>query len=409
VASGEWFRSAAWDLNAKADFEARLARARRNNRPQYLTIKALALQESGHDVDAVELLRRVVEEYPNSLDAVYSAERLGDHYLASGDPAAAERHYRRSMELRPDLNATTGEVHIGLAEALIAQERYDEALHALEHLPVTRLTLNHAVCRWNAALADAALGVGDRGLAREAAGHALALLDAPDQFARHPGVGRAALTDEQQTRLRAIAAGRHAGRSTARRGSLRRQWVPSVSWRLARAVHARVMPFGSRKRIEPARDPDTELVDGATGPLWDVYLASPERLTPEQATLMDVWSTVGAVGNGGLPHFIETGGHRGREVASAFRVIGIDAYATVIERTLRLYPTAGCPDPDGRLSACGEWQDGGSEERELDELDRKAQRISADRAVERALAAFVRRHSEQFGEERARERAPHPG
>ncbi len=194
MASDEWFRSNDWDAQARAEFEIRLARARPYNRPQYLKIKALALEASRQDADAVILLRRVLEEYPDSLDAAYCAERLADHYLATGDTLAAERHYRRSMELRPDLNATTGEVHIGLAEALNAQKRYDEALQALDYLPATDLTLNHGVCRWNGALADAALGVGDFEVAREAASRALALLREPDQFSKHRGVGRAALS-----------------------------------------------------------------------------------------------------------------------------------------------------------------------------------------------------------------------
>ncbi len=222
VASDEWFRSSDWDAPARAEFETRLARARPYNRPQYLTIKALALEASGQDADAVTLLRRVLAEYPDSLDAAYSDERLADHYLARGDAPAAERHYRRSMELRPDLNATTGEVYIGLAEALSAQQRYEEALQALDYLPATNLTLNHGMCRWNAALADAALGVGEFEVARDAASQALALLRAPDQFSRHGGVGRATLSQERQAHLRSIVSGDERQR-VARRWSLRRR------------------------------------------------------------------------------------------------------------------------------------------------------------------------------------------
>jgi tetratricopeptide (TPR) repeat protein len=222
VAPDEWFRSSDWDAPARAEFETRLARARLDNRPQYLRIKAAALEASGLEADAVTLLRRVLDQYPESLDAAYCAERLADYYLAGGDAPAAERLYRRSMELRPDLNGTTGEVHIGLAEALSAQERYAEALEALDYLPAADLTLSHGVCRWKAALADAALGVGDSQVARQAARRALALLAAPDQFPRHRRVGRAALTEEQQAHLRAIASGDEP-RRVARWWSLRRR------------------------------------------------------------------------------------------------------------------------------------------------------------------------------------------
>lgn len=208
MAQREWFRSPDWGTDAAADFEARLARARSHSRPQYLRIKALALEAAGEGMVAEELLRRVIEEYPDSLDAAFSAERLGDRRQARGDFAAAEAEYRRSMDLRTDLNGTSGEVHLGLAEALNAQGRHQEALQALEYIPVAQLGMAHAVCRWNVALADAALGVGERTVAEQAAARALALLDAPDQFARHPGIGRATLSDDQQTRLRLIANGR---------------------------------------------------------------------------------------------------------------------------------------------------------------------------------------------------------
>ena len=222
VASDEWYCSATWDGRAGEAFEARLRRARDYNRPQYLKIKGLALLESGQEADGVALLSGVLDEYPDSLDAAYCAESLGDYRLAEGDASAAEAHYRQALALQPDQNATTGEVHIGLAEALAAQQRYDDALQALELVPVTHLTLNHSVCRWNAALADAALGLGAVQVARDAAGRALALLDAPDQFSRHAGVGRAALTEVQRRRLQAIQRGDEPGRPS-RWWSLRRR------------------------------------------------------------------------------------------------------------------------------------------------------------------------------------------
>lgn len=207
MAPVDWYRTQEWDNEAKAHFEAKLARARTDSRPQYLRIKALALREAGDSASAVSLLRRVLDEYPSAFDAAFSAELLGELAAESGDHHAAETEYRRSLALRPDQNATSGEVHIGLAEALLGQERYAEALEALNTVPVADLTLNHAVCRWNVALAEAAGGLGERQVAAAAAARALDLLDAPDQFRRHSGVGRAVLSDEQVARLRKLASG----------------------------------------------------------------------------------------------------------------------------------------------------------------------------------------------------------
>ena len=222
MAVEDWFRSPAWDDDSRADFESRLSRAREYNRPQYIKIKALAVGEAGHAAAADALLRRVLDEYPQSLDAAYCAEILGDRAMNAGDSTAAEAHYRHALTLRPDMNATTGEVHIGLAEALSAQGRHDDALLALDYVPAARLTLNHAICRWNAALSEAALGVGERQVAADAAARALDLLDAPDQFTRHKGVGRARLTDAQVKRLRVIAARQEARPSGKRRFGWRR-------------------------------------------------------------------------------------------------------------------------------------------------------------------------------------------
>ena len=110
MATDEWYRSSAWEADERVAFEARLKRARDDNRPQYLMIRAAALLESGHEADAVSFLQRVLHEYPQDLFAASCAEQLGDHYLATGDPLAAERHYRQSLTLKPDQNATTGEV-----------------------------------------------------------------------------------------------------------------------------------------------------------------------------------------------------------------------------------------------------------------------------------------------------------
>lgn len=205
MASDDWFRTGSWDDAERAAFEARLARARSHNRPQYLKIKAAALRETGNVAAAVELLSRVLDQYNDALDAPYCAELLGDIAMQAGQPASAEVHYRDSLRLRPDQNATSGEVHIGLAEALIAQGRFQEALDALDWFPVDELTMNHSACRWNMALAEAAHGLGDSDTSAVAAETALALRVAPDQFSRYAGVGRAVMSGKQVQRMRRLA------------------------------------------------------------------------------------------------------------------------------------------------------------------------------------------------------------
>jgi len=58
----DWFRSPAWGPDDQVDFEARLARARKTSRAQYLRIKGLALDAAGHKEGARSLWLRVLED-----------------------------------------------------------------------------------------------------------------------------------------------------------------------------------------------------------------------------------------------------------------------------------------------------------------------------------------------------------
>ncbi len=204
-ARSDWFRTTAWDAAARADFENRLQRARTHNRPQYLRIKALALAGAGRRADARGLLLRLLREYPDALDAPSTMEALGDLAVAEGRLAEAVDRYRQLIEERPDLNATTGTAPISLAAAMVRLGRYREALDVLAGVDDTALTMNAAVFRYRAALAEAAAGVGDTQTAGRAARLALEVLGAPDQFWRHPGVGRALADRSLVRRLRRLA------------------------------------------------------------------------------------------------------------------------------------------------------------------------------------------------------------
>ena len=104
----DWFRTPAWDEQARTEFEAKLARSASQSRPQYLRIKAVALDGAGLTDDALGLLSRVIDEYADSLDCAFAHELRGDMFRRRGDLAAAEVCYRSVIARRPDLNATSG-------------------------------------------------------------------------------------------------------------------------------------------------------------------------------------------------------------------------------------------------------------------------------------------------------------
>ena len=190
----EWFRLPAWDDDARADFERRLARSRPYNRAQYLRIKGLALAEAGETQAARELWQRVLEddgEYAD-LEASSASEHLGDSY-AGEDPEQAVQHYRHSMKGKRRLNGTTATQHIKIAELLVRRGRADDLAEASDLLSrwpdEAQLPFPNAHFRWNLAVIGLAEAVGDRAAAREAARRALELAGRGPVFPRHKTVG----------------------------------------------------------------------------------------------------------------------------------------------------------------------------------------------------------------------------
>jgi tetratricopeptide (TPR) repeat protein len=209
VVEDAWYRSTAWDAEAQIDFETRLARAREWKRPQYLRIKGLAVSTWNEEA-AEALFQRVIEAYPDKFDASSCQEHLGDLWRKQGKLAEAERAYRAVLEQGNGLSpsGTSGCVNISLAELLIQADcgREMEALAQLELLVTAgqlRGSLGHfndVRFRWEVALAVATDRLGQRENSERAAERALNILDAPDPFSRHPGVGKAH-ADEATVRM----------------------------------------------------------------------------------------------------------------------------------------------------------------------------------------------------------------
>ena len=202
-----WYETADWDAAAQADFEERLSRtrARPENRAEYLRRKAVELQEAGLLDEAVRLYERfVADEHARPFYVRGAVEQLGDIARRLGRLAEAERHYRRVLTFRPH-GSVSGMVEVSLAEVLLDLGRPDEAAAALDEADMFSVTMFHAnLFRHLVALARIAQARGDANAAANAAARALGLIDAPDQYSRHPGVGAVQTDDATISMLRAM-------------------------------------------------------------------------------------------------------------------------------------------------------------------------------------------------------------
>jgi hypothetical protein len=202
-------------LEAQAEFEVRLSRARPYNRPQYLRVKAIALREHGgndHRRAARDLNERLIRDYPDSFpDLVVAHEQLALLAQEDGLPEQAIRHYRDALYLSVE-GAPTGDAILRLPELLIGEqsnpERLREAATILGRIDVDRdLAFSSQRFRYNALRARLAEQDGDPTSAAAFANAALAEWhrSTPD-FRRHATFGWVQSTPETLAQLARLAA-----------------------------------------------------------------------------------------------------------------------------------------------------------------------------------------------------------
>jgi tetratricopeptide (TPR) repeat protein len=90
------------------------------------------LKKLGRDDQASEYLRRAIQEYYEDLrkrpDSVDSVSRLGNALAENGQFSEATKYFQIAVDMNPH-HVTN---HMTLVQALLVQERYDEAIAALK-------------------------------------------------------------------------------------------------------------------------------------------------------------------------------------------------------------------------------------------------------------------------------------
>jgi tetratricopeptide (TPR) repeat protein len=212
--SDEWFHSPSWRQVDRELFEAKLARARRRNRAQYVRIKALSLADSGDTAAraaAGELFERIFSEYPDDeLQLTMAHADKARWHRRRGEHDQAVEHYRRAVVLEDALGGIDWGADLDLAELLVERnENLDEAQTMLDRAAANGLAFKSQRWRWLATDARLAAKLGRRDRSMASAGAALKLLDgdSPD-FPLHPGVGHINTDRGTIREIKRLAAGR---------------------------------------------------------------------------------------------------------------------------------------------------------------------------------------------------------
>jgi hypothetical protein len=136
MGADDWFRSDDWSEEDQEHFEAKLARARRASRPQYLRIKGLALLHATDDERrqaGVTLLERVLDDYADDEVAAAGAHvALARYHEEADEPRRSAAHYHETLRLQEGTSVSFG-AELLLAE-LIVRHRFEDSYSEADEL-----------------------------------------------------------------------------------------------------------------------------------------------------------------------------------------------------------------------------------------------------------------------------------
>ncbi|MBJ7472206.1 MAG: hypothetical protein JHD16_12950, partial [Solirubrobacteraceae bacterium] len=198
--SEDWYRGEAWGRTDREAFEARLARARPENRPEYLRIKAVYLlgsRKPSNKVAGAELMQRIIRDYGDLPE--HASEVAGAHVelarlcVSSGDVVQAAGHYRACLRAEEGRNFSHG-AESELAELIVREPELagclDEARGLVDDARAAEFFARSQQFAWALTRARLAALDGAPDLAAAFASGALWLFrnDHPITT-RHPGIG----------------------------------------------------------------------------------------------------------------------------------------------------------------------------------------------------------------------------
>lgn len=205
----DWFRNEDWDAGIAAAFDARLGRARKDNRPQYLRIQALHLAGT-HPREALALLDRY-EAAGGDLSYAMALCQRASLLAALGDEDGAALACEAALDREaavPNVRSNAFVDYPYLVAARGMQARFARALAVLDE-GAGKVTFPVQRYMWHAARALIRDAMGDRAGARQDA--RFALDEAGEKHSgveRHPGiglVGRDLLESPAHRRITALA------------------------------------------------------------------------------------------------------------------------------------------------------------------------------------------------------------
>lgn len=129
----EWYRCESWTKAEEEHFFAKLGRARKDGRAQYLRIQAFHLVESGglRLLETAEsLLNRILTDFPdNRVEKSMTLSQLGSIYRIRGNNDRALHYFKQAVDFEKEFPNVISGAHLSFAEIVVEESRlelYDE-------------------------------------------------------------------------------------------------------------------------------------------------------------------------------------------------------------------------------------------------------------------------------------------
>lgn len=134
----DWYRRKTWTKTDEEEYFAKLGRARKDGRAQYLRIQALELIET-YDKKllsvAETLLSKILTDYPdNKFERSQTYNQLGEIYKLRGDYERALEFFQKSLYFEKEYPNVTTTAYLNFSETVVRAEKtelYDQVYKLL--------------------------------------------------------------------------------------------------------------------------------------------------------------------------------------------------------------------------------------------------------------------------------------
>jgi tetratricopeptide (TPR) repeat protein len=134
----DWYRRKTWTKTDEEEYFAKLGRARKDGRAQYLRVQAIELIET-KNINllsvAETLLNKILTDYPdNRIEKSQTYNSLGEIYKLREDYEKAVEYFKKSLDFEKEFPNVITTAYLNFSETVIRAEKtelYDEVVKLL--------------------------------------------------------------------------------------------------------------------------------------------------------------------------------------------------------------------------------------------------------------------------------------